>query len=318
MKTLLSFLLATTFLHATQPIEVFNLDQSTSVQHSFNAEELHFPHPVLQVKQHKSTYVTMGLALVPGLGHTYLGEWKTAAGLFGTTCGAIGATGIEGTSDSFKLNSLVTAQNTWSYGIYAAYRDVRAYNGQLGYQYKMPTDTIANLTSAPFRTSVLKKPEVWGGFLGAMALGVGVSYLAFPHDAAIRTNLSSGMQIYPISALPVGVGEEAFFRGFLQSGLSEYFTPWGGIALSSLAFGAMHAPNAMALAPEHRWRYYTFSLPLITTLGAYFGWMTQKNNSLQPSVALHTWYDFVLFAANALATRASIISRADFQFSTDF
>ena len=318
MKTLLSLLCATSLLHATQPVEVFNLDKSTSVQQSFQAEELQFPHPILEIKQPKSAYVTMGLALVPGLGHTYLGEWKTAGGLFGTTCGAIGAATIPGTSDSFKLNSIITAQNTWSYGIFAAYRDVRIYNGQRGYQYKMPTDSIASLTSAPFQLSVLKKPEVWGGFIGAIALGIGTSYLAFPQEAAIRTNLSSTMQISPFAALPVGVGEEAFFRGFLQSGLSEYFTPWGGIALSSLAFGAVHMPNAMALAPEHRWRYYTFSVPLITAFGAYFGWMTQKNHSLQPSVALHTWYDFVIFAANALATRASITSRADFQFSSDF
>jgi hypothetical protein len=27
---------------------------------------------------------------------------------------------------------------------------------------------------------------------------------------------------------PVGLGEEAFFRGFLQSSLSERFGPWGG------------------------------------------------------------------------------------------
>jgi membrane protease YdiL (CAAX protease family) len=198
------------------------------------------------------------------------------------------------------------------------FRDVRIYNGQRGYAYKMPMDSLRDLTSAPFRFSVLKKPEVWGGFIGAFALAITTAKFMFPQEAKFSTSLAPKYAISPFVALPIGIGEESLFRGLLQSSLSETFGQVGGIAISSLAFGAVHAPNAYAMPPEHRWRYYAFSMPLITTLGAYFGWVTQRNHSLQESVAIHTWYDFIIFAASAAATRASIMNRADFNFSADF
>ena len=104
----------------------------------------------------------------------------------------------------------------------------------------------------------------------------------------------------------------------MQSSIAEATSPWGGIAVSSLVFGAAHIPNAMLLEEEDRWRYYAFSLPLITSMGAYFGWMTHKNTSIQESVALHTWYDFVLFAASAWGPQAMIPRRPQFALSVPF
>ena len=182
----------------------------------------------------------------------------------------------------------------------------------------MPTDSLSDLTTAPFRFSVMKKPEVWGGILGALACGIGMGYLASPKEARIQMKLSSEPSFSPLVALPVGIGEEALFRGFLQSQLSESLTPWGGIAISSLAFAAVHIPNANAFEPEDRFRYYTFGLPLIAGIGVYCGHLTQKNHSLKESVALHTWYDFVIFSAGALAGRAAITGRYQFAFSTPF
>jgi len=118
--------------------------------------------------------------------------------------------------------------------------------------------------------------------------------------------------------LPVGLGEESFFRGFLQSALSETFNPLTGIILSSLLFGAAHIPNAQGLEKAERWRYYTFSLPLITGIGAYCGWLTNKNHSLQESVALHTWYDFIIFSISALATETAATGRPGFAFAVPF
>ena len=110
----------------------------------------------------------------------------------------------------------------------------------------------------------------------------------------------------PFFALPVGISEEALFRGYLQSQLLEKLNPFGGILISSLAFGASHISNATLMQKEDRWRYYSFSIPLITALGAYLGWLTHKNHSLQESVAVHTLYDLVLFTGSALATKAAI------------
>ena len=210
--------------------------------------------------------------------------------------------------DKEKENAFLTLQNTWSYGIYAAYRDVRKYNGQLGYQYKMPMESFDELAVAPFSLKILKKPEVWGGLLGKFALITALAYFTLPKEhikeASFRNVLS------PFMALPVGLGEEALFRGFLQSCLSEFLTPWGGIAASSLLFGAAHLFNTTGMSSKDRKEYCRRGIPVITTAGFYYGWLTYKNHSLQESVALHTWYDFILiglgsFAGEAIFTRSA-------------
>ncbi|HSX26526.1 MAG TPA: CPBP family intramembrane glutamic endopeptidase [Chlamydiales bacterium] len=287
------------------------------IQPPLTQQEMQLPRPAIDLPRKNPALAASLSFLLPGLGHVYLGDVKTASALIGTTGLGIGGA-LYRHSKSVQVSSLLAIQTTWSYGVYAAYRDARLYNGQSGYSYKMPTDSFADLTSAPFRPSVLKKPEVWGGLLGALALAVGTTYFAFPEKAHIQPTLSSKMALAPLAAFPVGLGEESLFRGYLQSQLSEVFTPWGGIVLSSLAFGAMHIPNALILEPDQRRNYYTFSIPFITALGAYFGWLTYKNHSLKESVALHTWYDFVLFAGSYLASKAAIAERTEFALALPF
>jgi len=290
------------------------------IQQPITSQDLQLPAPAFEPRPHKSAFLAVSMStLFPGLGHVYLGDMKTAGGLMGTTGLGIGTAALFHSKEAL-MTSLLAVQNTWFYGIYAAYRDVRMYNGQAGYSYKMPTDSLFDLTTAPFRWSVLKKPEVWGGLLGSFAVLVSAAYLAFPQDkeAHIRPALSVKRAFTPLVAFPVGVGEESFFRGYLQSQLSEALTPWGGIALSSLLFGAVHIPNGMALEPQNRRGYYTFIVPLITAFGAYEGWVTYKNHSLRESVALHTWYDFVLFTISSLAGQAAITGHADFAISIPF
>jgi membrane protease YdiL (CAAX protease family) len=202
---------------------------------------------------------------------------------------------------------LITFEKTWEYGIYAAYRDVRLHFGNGGFLYKMPTESLADLSAAPFQMSVLKKPEVWGGFLGAFAVAIGLSHLTAPkktEEARIH-GASKRSSLLPVVALPVGIGEEAFFRGYLQPVFSEMTNPTGGLILSSLAFGAMHIPNAWDMEKQDRRAYYKFGIPFITAFGAYFGWVAQKNQSLKEGVALHTWYDFTIFAISAAATETA-------------
>lgn len=280
----------------------------------FPQESVDFPtasQPILFPK--KSAQIASGLSLLfPGLGHFYLGDSKTAGKFLGAAAMELGTFGFALNRDQKELAafSLLTFSNTLNYGIYAAYRDARSFNGQECYHYKMPVDHLADLTSAPFRLSVLKKPEVWGGCLGALAAACCVTYFAFPPESRISplATLENHRTPpwFPMVALPVGVGEESFFRGFVQSGLSESLGPWGGICATSLLFGAAHIPNASLMPKGERWRYYSFSLPLITSLGLYLGWLTKKNVSLKESVALHTWYDLVLLGTAALTQSAAI------------
>lgn len=272
--------------------------------------DMNLPMPAL-MPAHKSPFAAVGLSwLFPGLGHVYLGDMSTAGGLSGSAGLELGIGLLSFPSRSVRDASLITLQKTWEYGIYAAYRDVRLHNGNIGYSYKMPTENLADLTAAPFQWSVLKKPEVWGGFLGAFAVAIGVSQLAGPkntHSKEVRIHkVSTGRKISPWVALPVGVGEEAFFRGYLQPAFSEMTNPTGGIILSSLAFGAAHIPNGLAIEKQDRKHYYKVGIPFITAFGAYFGWVAHKNQSLKEGVALHTWYDFTLFALSAAVTETAV------------
>lgn len=307
-------------LEIVVPKELVALDTNTFLPQPMPQLDLQIPEPVFQLpKPRKSTLLAVGLSgLFPGLGHVYLGDMKTAGGLMGSMGVGFGIAAFSRSNKDILAANLVTLQATSSYGLYAAYRDVRLYNGQTGYSYKMPTDSFLDLTSAPFSWSVIKKPEVWGGLMGSLALATTVTYFAFSNKSQASASASTFAPWFPLIALPVGLGEESLFRGFLLPVFSEWFTPTGGIILSSLVFGAMHIPNARGLEIEDRRNYYTFSLPLITGLGAYFGWMTHKNHSLKESVALHTWYDFVLFAAGAWASQAVIRGPTNFSISIPF
>lgn len=306
------------YADSSEEQEVAALDLT---QMPISLEEIQLPTPSI-VPPHKNSFLAVSLSsLFPGLGHVYLQEGKTASGLMGSAGLGFGLVLYPDSPLSARVAGSLTIQTSWLYGLYAAYRDVRLYNGTSGYSYKMPTDTFTDLTLAPFSWSVLKKPEVWGALLGKLVLATTVLYFAYPREAHIQPpSFSIGEELAsPLIAFPVGIGEEAFFRGFLQSGLSEMLTPWGGIALSSLLFGAAHIPNALFLPPEDQWRYLAFSLPMITLGGAYCGWLTYKNRSLRQSVALHVWYDFALMAASALATQvASTSKNKGFAFSIPF
>lgn len=306
-------------LELVAPQELIALDTSTFLQPSIPQQDLQMPAPILQVPRRKNALLAAGLSgIIPGLGHGYLGDWKTAGGFMGATGVGIGLSAFSGSNEAFQYTNLITLQATSFYGIYAAYRDARLYNGQIGYSYKMPTDNLADLTSAPFRWSVMKKPEVWGGLLGSLALATAVSYFFFPEKSEAHVGAAISNPWFPIVALPIGIGEESFFRGFLMPQFSEWTTPWGGIALSSVVFGAMHIPNALVLEPEDRNSYYVASLPLITALGVYCGWLTHKNHSLKESVALHTWYDFTIFALSTFANQAMIKGPTGFSISIPF
>jgi membrane protease YdiL (CAAX protease family)/TM2 domain-containing membrane protein YozV len=264
----------------------------------------------------KSSFVAVGLSwLAPGLGSFYLGDTMAGVGLLSTYTLSAGLEGAKVTG-----GDLAIAQNSWFYGVYSAYRDVRIFNHGRGYLYEMPKDSLKDLVVAPFRWRVIKKPEVWGGLLGALYLAGTISYYCYPTPKEARVSLDvseAAIVRNPFCAFPVGIGEEAFFRGYLQPFFTERTNPVGGIILSSLLFGAVHAGNAAFLEPQDRWRYYAFSLPYITSMGAYFGWLTYKNTSLQESVALHSWYDFILFSVGALGVEsvAKVQPKCAFLFS---
>lgn len=281
------------------PPQLGVIDSNGIIQHPIFAEEIQIPKPILLMR-HKSPGLAVTMSLIPGLGHVYLGDLKTAGALIGSASTGYGMMYSKKTGEfGFR-----TFAYTCMYSLYAAYRDARNFNGQSNYLYEMPTDSFLDLTLAPFKWSILKKPEVWGGVLGCLALGIATVILFDDEQNPANNSHSSWNKLSPFRAFAIGVGEEALFRGYLQSQLSEIFTPLGGIAFSCLIFGATHALNGLGMELEERRNYLTFSIPFITVSSAYEGWLTYKNHSLKESVAVHAWYDFILMGIGKLAGQA--------------
>jgi membrane protease YdiL (CAAX protease family) len=81
-------------------------------------------------------------------------------------------------------------------------------------------------------------------------------------------------------ALFAGVGEEFFFRGWLQSFLTDKFGVWPGILVASLIFGLAHYLSLT-------YAFYAF------LTGLYLGVIYQTSGSLYIVMIVHALYDFI-------------------------
>jgi membrane protease YdiL (CAAX protease family) len=81
-------------------------------------------------------------------------------------------------------------------------------------------------------------------------------------------------------AMLAGVGEELFFRGFLQGLAGRWLTPWGGLLAASVLFGLMHP-----ITPAY--------IVLAAALGAYLGWVQLATENLLVVIVAHSVYDWL-------------------------
>jgi membrane protease YdiL (CAAX protease family) len=298
------------------------------------------PHPMVRAAAararerlwpwNKTPGAAAGWSLVcPGCGQFYLRNHAVGAAQLASTVAlvAAGAVLIDGhtidlgnASDSAKpaigLQLLITGQNLWFFSIFDAYRNGRALRDDAGYRHPISRESLGYLASAPFRPSVLARPWVWAGVPAALALGLGIAYLAdrdsftrnptifdvrglnvLGHDFRSRGAAFAAGEAY-LAALfdPVGVGEEALFRGVLQSEFDERFGTWGGLAAASGLFGAVHALNFVGSGQDAK--QALIAVPVISLLGAGLGLAYIRTGyRLETSVAMHFWYDFLLSTA---------------------
>lgn len=285
--------------------ETFDFSSITPLQ------QISTPAPNLQFNE-KSPLLAGTLSIVPGLGHAYLGDMKTAGLLFGSAGLGAGTFFALRSSESAQWSSFQFTQTAWFYSMYAAYRDAKKLTCV---SYQMPQEQFTDLVYAPFQLSVLKKTEVWGGILGALALAI-TSDLLTPKKGSLAA--SSFDTLKPAFALPIAIAEESLFRGFLQSAISDHTNSIGGLTFSSLAFGAAHLVNTVGFDQEEKKQFYIYNLPMLTLLGAYMGWMTQKNVSLKESVAMHMWYDFCMFSISAFSKNKASIGPTVFTVAIPF
>src|SRR6185295_14309547 len=219
------------------------------------------------------------------------------------------------------LLPLTALQNTWIGG----YGDALFVEQRARRVLYVPQDTLGELAIAPFNITVLSKLEVWLGVLGTLGTGLGLSVAV---EGGVTTdNLGDDANLfgrrfspgvgYPLAGATalglfthIAIGEEILFRGMVQSEMARRNGETAGWIGGSLVFGALHAPNALALPHEQQARYLAIGVPFLTLSGAYLGLVYRFNDySLAPPVAIHFWYDLLVSAVGfALDPEDSLLS----------
>ncbi|MES2642090.1 MAG: type II CAAX endopeptidase family protein [Myxococcota bacterium] len=135
--------------------------------------------------------------------------------------------------------------------------------------------------------------------LGALAIGVGtdaVVRLVFGQYSATILATAEVIRAEPMPwflllvmaiAAAAPLGEELFFRGYLQTRLVARFGRWAGIVVTSILFGIAHVdPMHAALAG----------------LGALFlGWVAVRTGSIRPAIAGHVFNNAISVAGNRMS-----------------
>jgi membrane protease YdiL (CAAX protease family) len=274
--------------------------------------------------------------LCPGCGYFYLGRPGRAAAYLGTTAALVAAAVAFASGDGLldagqgpnrtpttvplALPAAVAAMNLWSYGIFASYRDARLARNDLGSSYPVSPEGLPDLVTAPFRPRVLARPWFWVGLPLMVGSAFAFTALVAPEDFGentrslrdgggvwflgrhygTRTGVLLGEAYYGSLFLPVGVGEEALFRGVVQPAMADWLGLWEGWAVTSLLFGAAHIGNFAGQSDG--FATAVKAVPFITTVGSYMGFTAIRTGyRLETSVALHFWYDFLLGTASFIA-----------------
>lgn len=232
--------------------------------------------------------------VLPGLGQYIEQQWEpgliyTGTAVLGMTMATVAAKRIKedqlGKLDYDEYDGL---QRQYTYGtqLYMFAGEMSAFHSfRTAVKSRKPNGEFAFITNdedpsdlltAPFEFSFITRPTTYGPLLAGLAL-VLVSYDPDPHadfdggDAAFTAGVSYN----------AGVGEEAFFRGYLMPVMREKWNSnvWSN-ATQSVIFGAAHY--------SERNRFPIFQ----AAMGYYFGWVTQRNGwSLRESIFIHAWWD---------------------------
>ncbi len=169
------------------------------------------------------------------------------------------------------------------YSIYSSYRDA----GGLG-EYKK-NESIQDLAYAPFNPNILKNPYVFApiifftAFAGLNAIADdGSNPTLGPESLKKDGSLYAGSFMTGISP---AIGEEAFFRGYLNQRLSMSYGTYTGLGISSTLFMLAHEGNSDATDGR-----------LVRFLGGvYLGYIHMKHGyDIRPSIAAHFWWNFII------------------------
>ncbi len=180
------------------------------------------------------------------------------------------------------------ASDTTLYSGYAAYRDARQRDNS-GFRTPAPRESLGDLARAPFSFDYLSRPTTF------IPLAVEAALLYHYRDSKDAYGIyraddvsERDLHVFNLTANEMtAVGEEAFFRGFLNNEFSSRYGDNTGLAVSSVIFGLAHTGQGQ-----------TANALQATAAGFYFGWLHQKNGyATGEGVALHYWFNVLAGAA---------------------
>lgn len=256
-----------------------------------------------------------GSLLVPGLGQAANGEYGYGALHLGTYAVLVNNYLTLRESDDYiepddridEENHLIrtnrttfladltasAAFNLSLYSSFGAYRDARLAAGNRGYLTPAPRESLGELALSPFRWEFLSRPTTFVPLLLPLYFALSEPdddrFLYEPDDTITRDEMAAG---FFVQHNMVATGEESFFRGVLNNGLSDRFGNFYGLLGSSLLFGLAHQGNPGQATPAGA-----------AVAGLYLGWLQQSNDfQIGQGVAIHFWWNF-LISVGMLAQR---------------
>lgn len=165
---------------------------------------------------------------------------------------------------------------------------VKDYQAEGKYLFLPNEQNLESIHKAPFNFQYMKRATTWIPFL--LAVGLGVSEFnesPSPNKFDMRPidGLSSVSRSYA-----AGVGEEAFFRGWMQPVLYENTQSyWLSNTIQAVVFGYAHGPTPY---PQLAFGFYT-------------GWLVPENSwDMGEAIFIHTWWDIILMNVSFARSRS--------------
>jgi len=217
---------------------------------------------------------------------------------------------IYASDDSVRRNLLGSwALSTRFYSSFDAYRASSVIMKRAGGDTPISQESFSELALAPFTPRHFTRPLVFTPLflLGAYSLGRGSAhrqdddFKRFILDDEEKNNVAIfGAMEYE----GVAIGEEAFFRGLLNTELIRATGVYPGIFFSSILFGFAHSGKGL-----------TANASIASLYGFYLGYMHHNYDyQLGPGVALHFWWNTIIHASIASRSREYTVPLAYFTF----
>jgi len=219
------------------------------------------------------------------------------------------ARGLSPRSFAFRSYEQLADQTYFYVRLIDAFDAYREYHERTSSTNRVSIDDepIAGLLSSPFKASHVASPWlIIPVAMGGLATYLGSSssrglsgadeivFLGSARTPRKATSLEAGLLAFRYTF--VAAGEEMYFRGILQTELTERIGPTPALFLSSALFGAWHVPNNGV-----------GSSILAGVGGCYFGYRYQRTGDLGEVIAQHFWMDavarFIEFLRNPRTSR---------------